>query len=194
LNKNFIINFNKNNNVDNYNKIFIEYFNHLPKCRNCDLPIYYYDSTFRLNKLKILELKNKSCLTFKKLDKIYFLSICEKCLTEKFPEYQTKNKSRIFNQMNYITEYAFNIPEDIALNWMKDKYAITEINLINKYGEILGKEKWQNYCIKQKLTNTFDYKKDKYDWDKNKFNEYNKSRSITLENLINIKKSKIIKF
>ncbi len=186
LNKEFIEKFNKSKNKDEYRKIFLLHFNNKSKCRICNDVIYYYDSTFKISKISNdLKLHNKSCDTSKKLDKIYFLSICEDCLTKRFPEYKIKNKSRVFNQMNYITEYAFDIPHEIALKWMKEKYAITESNLIKKWGEELGKKKWMDYCDKQAISNTFEYKKEKYGWTKEKFDEYNKSRSVTLENLIN---------
>ena len=185
LNKEFIEWFNKNKSKDQYRIIFNDYFVDNKKCRICNDVIYYYDSTFTYNyQDDKLQLKNKSCLLAKSLDKIYYLSICEDCLTNKYPEYQKKNKSRVFNQMNYITEYAFDISHDIALKWMKEKYAITEDNLVKKWGEEIGKKKWKLYCDKQSLTNTFEYKKEKYKWTKDQFDRYNKSRSITLEIMI----------
>ncbi len=185
LNKEFIEWFNKNKNKNNYRKIFQEYFPNKSKCRICNDVIYYYDSTFKISKKnKVIELNHKSCDTSKFLDKIYYLSICEDCLSEKYPEYQSKNKSRVFNQMNYITEYAFNIDHSISLNWIKEKYAITESNLIKKWGEEVGRKKWESYCKKQSETNTFEYKREKYGWTKEKFDDYNKSRSVTLENLV----------
>lgn len=185
LNKEFIEWFNKNKNKDNYRKIFQEHCPNKSKCRICNDVIYYYDSTFRISKKnKVIELHNKSCDTSKFLDKVYYLSICEDCLSKKYPEYQSKNKSRVFNQMNYITEYAFNVDHNTALKWMKEKYAITENNLIKKWGEEVGRKKWETYRKKQSETNTFEYKSEKYGWTKKEFDEYNKSRSVTLENLI----------
>lgn len=185
LNKEFIEWFNKNKSKEEYRKIFNKYFNRKNRCRICNDIIYYYDSTFKISKKsKEIELHNKSCETKKTLDTEYYLSVCEDCLIKKFPEYQNKNKSRVFNQMNYLTEYAFNIDHDDAIKWMKEKYAITESNLINKWGEENGKRKWKEYCNKQSVSNTFEYKKEKYGWSKDKFDEYNKSRSVTIENLI----------
>jgi hypothetical protein len=62
--------------------------------------------------------------------------------------------------------------------------AITELNMIKKYGEVTGKEKWISYCNKQAKTNTFEYKKEKYGWSECDFIEYNKSRAITELNMI----------
>lgn len=185
LNKEFIESFNKNKNKDEYRNIFNSYFHDCEKCRVCNDVVYYYDSTFRISKkTRQIEFRNKSCKTSKKLEKEYYLSVCEDCLSRKFPEYQLKNKSRVFNQMNYLTEYAFNINHDDAMKWTREKYAITENNLMKKWGSEKGKIKWKEYCDKQSISNTFEYKKEKYGWSKEKFDEYNKSRSVTIQNLI----------
>lgn len=184
LNKEFIEWFNKNKNKNLYREIINLYFSESKKCRICDDVVYYYDSTFILKNKIGLEPKGKSYKSYKKIDKIYSLSVCEDCLTKKFPEYSDKNKTRVFNQMNNITKYAFNISDDIASIWTKEKYAITKENLVRKWGEDIGTQKWENYCKKQSFSNTFEYKKEKYGWTKEKFDEYNKSRSVTLENLI----------
>jgi hypothetical protein len=178
-----ISNFNKTKNKDSYREI-IRTMDHL-KCRNCNDVIYYYDSTFKISKNE-LTTKGKSFESKKIVNNIvYKLSICEDCLTIKYPEYQNKNKSRVFNHLNDITCYAFDIPEEESDKWRKNNYAITKENLIKKYGDEIGTEKWNNYCNKQSYTNTFEYKNEKYGWTIDDFNEYNKSRSITLENLIN---------
>lgn len=179
-----IIEFNKNPSKEAYSEIFEKNFKNLPKCRVCNGVIYYYDSSFIFKRKGGFSLLNKSCLSSKTLDKEYRLSVCELCLSSKFPEYLSKNKSRVFNQMNYITEYAFNISEEKSLQWKKDKYAITENNLIKKYGNNLGKEKWIAYCNKQSLTNKFEYKRDKYGWDEIDFTNYNKYRSITIDSMV----------
>jgi hypothetical protein len=186
LNKEFIEYFNKNKSKDKYREIFNEYFSNGDKCRICGDVVYYYDSTFLIgSKDKEIKLKNKSYLTTKYIDREYRLSICEDCLSKKYPEYQNKNKSRVFNQMNYITEYAFDIPRYVSVSWMKEKYAITEENLIKKHGVKIGSEKWISYCNKQSLTNTFDYKSNRYGWSREDFDNYNKSRSITLDTMVN---------
>jgi hypothetical protein len=56
--------------------------------------------------------------------------------------------------------------------------------MIVKYGQDVGREKWAVYCDRQAFSNTFEYKREKYGWDIEKFNTYNKSRSVTLDNLI----------
>lgn len=51
------------------------------------------------------------------------------------------------------------------------------------FGEKLGIEKWNHYCELQSKSNTFEYKKEKYGWTKNDFDNYNKTRAVTLENM-----------
>jgi len=174
--------FNKNKSKDSYREILNERFPDNYKCRICSDIIYYYDSTFTI-KDKEIQPKGKSFLSTKNLDRIYYLSACEDCLTKKYPEYSDKNKSRVFNQMSHITEYAFDINHETALKWMKENYAITEENLIKKWGDELGREKWIEYCNKQALSNKFEYKNEKYGWTREQFKEYNMSRSVTIENL-----------
>jgi len=185
-NKETIIMMNKNKSIDLYREIYLLNFNEKNECRICKDIVYYYDSAFKIGKnSKKFELIGKSIFSKKFVEECYFyLNVCEKCLTNKFPEYSSKNKSRVFNGMNEITKFAFDIPEDISKKWIQKNYSITEQTLIDKYGEDSGKEKWLVYCEKQSISNTFEYKRDKYGWTKEQFSEYNKSRSVTLENLI----------
>ncbi len=52
-----------------------------------------------------------------------------------------------------------------------------------RYGEEDGLRRWEHYCSIQSKTNTFEYKRDKFGWTREQFDEFNKSRSVTLENL-----------
>ena len=52
------------------------------------------------------------------------------------------------------------------------------------HGELEGSRRFKSYCDKQALTNTFEYKKEKYGWTKEQFDSYNQSRAVTLPNLI----------
>lgn len=65
------------------------------------------------------------------------------------------------------------------------KTAVTLENLKKKYGDIVGQIKWNEYRNKQSYTNSFEYKKEKFGWTRDQFNDYNSSRAITLENMIN---------
>lgn len=61
------------------------------------------------------------------------------------------------------------------------KRAVTLENLINKYGKVDGKNRWDSYRKKQAETNTFEYKQKKYGWTKEQFDDYNKSRGVSGE-------------
>ena len=140
IDKKFIINFNKEKNRKLYREVFNTYIKDGKNCRICNDVIYYYDSTFKLSK-GVLIPHCKSYLTTKCVDKVYNLSVCEDCLTNKYPEYQNKNKSRVFNNLNYITEYAFDIDIDVAQKWRNEKYTHTLENMISRYGNIVtGKQ------------------------------------------------------
>lgn len=58
----------------------------------------------------------------------------------------------------------------------------TKKHWILMFGEKEGIEKWNRYCELQSKSNTFEYKKEKYGWAKTQFDEYNKSRAVTLKN------------
>ena len=66
----------------------------------------------------------------------------------------------------------------------RNKIAMTKENMIKKYGEVEGIERWEKYCKRQSETNTFEYKNKKYGMTKEEFNNYNRSRAVTLENMI----------
>jgi hypothetical protein len=93
------------------------------------------------------------------------------------------NKSRVFNVMGKITQFAFQVP-DSDVKRFTQKTSMTLDNLIRKYGEEEGKKRWEKYCELQSITNKFEYKKEKYGWTEEDFNKFNKSRAVTLKNMI----------
>lgn len=52
------------------------------------------------------------------------------------------------------------------------------------YGEDEGIKRWQAYCNKQSVKNTFAHKNKKYGMTREQFDEFNKSRSSTIDNMI----------
>lgn len=129
-NKTWITLFNKNKTKDLYREVLNKEFPHNDKCLCCDDIIYYYDSTFK-NLDGVLTPTNKSYLSYKDIDgEKYYLSVCEDCLIKKYPKYEKINKSRVFNRICDITEYAFNIPIEISNKWKKNNYAITKDTIV----------------------------------------------------------------
>jgi hypothetical protein len=72
----------------------------------------------------------------------------------------------------------------VAENVLKQSVNTLE-NMIRIYGEEEGQKRWDSYRNKQAVTNTFEYKKEKYGWTEEDFDKYNQSRAVTKENLIN---------
>lgn len=62
--------------------------------------------------------------------------------------------------------------------------AVTLDNLVKKYGVDEGQQRWKSYREKQAYTNSFEHKQEKYGWTKEQFDQYNSSRSQTLEKMI----------
>lgn len=85
------------------------------------------------------------------------------------------------NGKEYMAAYPGAIVVDPEL---VNKTKITLDNLISKYGEIEGRKRWDSYREKQAISNSFEYKQKKYGWSKDQFDEYNSSRSQTLEKMI----------
>ena len=56
--------------------------------------------------------------------------------------------------------------------------------MIKKYGITEGTERWNAYCKKQADSNKFEYKHEKHGMTLEEYNEYNKSRAVTLDNMI----------
>lgn len=183
--KSLISRYRKERTIENW--ILLE--NHIEDrkyCKDCGGSIYYENSLIRLSKENrlVYDKVMPSCRTNKKIgDKIYYLQVCQRCVIEKFPEYLAMNRSRVFNTVNKISAYAFSIPEEECKKFTKGN-GITLANLVKKYGEELGNEKWESYRRIQSVTNTFEYKKEKYGWSEDDFKKFNKSRSVTLKNMI----------
>jgi len=62
--------------------------------------------------------------------------------------------------------------------------SVTLERLIFTYGVENGTKRYETYREQQALTNTFEYKKLIHGFTEEQFNEYNKSRAVTLENMI----------
>lgn len=82
-------------------------------------------------------------------------------------------------------EYLRRFPTaDIVSPALKKLYSNTKDSIIEKYGGEIGQEKWKSYCDAQAVTNTFEYKAEKFNISKEQFEDYNKSRAATLENFV----------
>lgn len=78
-------------------------------------------------------------------------------------------------------------PPDVAKRKRKefwDDKAFTLKNQIKKFGNEEGTRRFNEYRAKQAYSNSFEYKQNKYGWTKEEFEDFNKSRAVTEENLI----------
>jgi hypothetical protein len=66
----------------------------------------------------------------------------------------------------------------------KHNRGVTLEKCIIRHGDEKGKLIWSSYCDKQAKSNTYEYKKEKYNWSKEKFDMYNKDRAVTSQNCI----------
>lgn len=98
------------------------------------------------------------------------------------------SKSRMPGTFEYYYYYK-EIKDEHLAKKLSEKYtkenSRTEKNYIKKFGKKEGVKRWKSYCEKQARVNTFEHKQKKYGWTREQFDEYNKSRSVTLDNLIN---------
>jgi G:T-mismatch repair DNA endonuclease (very short patch repair protein) len=155
-------------------------------CIICNGPIFYSNSRISLSKDGTLKYSTNfpSSRSFREIDgQKFYLSVCAECLVKEFPEYNTMNKSRVFNVMSKITQFAFQVPDDDVKKFTQ-KTSMTLENIIKKYGEDEGNKRWKKYCDLQSESNKFEYKKEKHGWDQEDFDKFNKSRAVTLKNMI----------
>jgi len=93
----------------------------------------------------------------------------------------THLRNKCIGNVKTVKEYMDKYPEALIVDRsISKKTAVTLENMIAKYGDIEGKKRWDIYRELQSKSNTYEYKKEKYGWSKEKFDEYNASRAITL--------------
>lgn len=109
--------------------------------------------------------------------------ICEICKKQ----FKRITKTHLAHHgLNSIDEYKKLYPNaQLNCESLLLKYATNSLEVfVKKYGEDVGKVKYEEYKNFQSTKNTFAYKNKKYGWDEAEFLEYNKSRAVTLENMI----------
>lgn len=157
-------------------KIPIEF----PKCRFCGQIII--NSNFHIlikQKEKYIQIFNPSIYCREIDGKKYYLSCCKDCLLDHFKDDQPKAEKYYFMKANKYGQYCFGYSNDEYKKICSMTVGVTKESMIRKWGLEKGEQKWNNYCQKQSLTNSFEYKKQKYCWTKDQFNEFNKNRAVT---------------
>lgn len=78
---------------------------------------------------------------------------------------------------NWRTRFAW-----IGRNYKSHAQTLTRMQMY--YGESEGMQKWKQYLEKQAITNSYEYKHVKYGMSREEYVRYNKSRAVTLNNMI----------
>jgi very-short-patch-repair endonuclease len=160
----------------------------LQKCILTGNDIIYPNTIIRLSKDNTIKLSGTSAYTKKIVNgKEYNLKISYDGMADKFgEEYTSLNISRVFNQLNKFTKFAFQIPDKDYEIAKKIAFGsgVSLDGMIQRYGKEKGTIKFNEYKKKQAHSNSFEYKHEKYGWDIKKYENFNKSRGITLQNQI----------
>ena len=113
------------------------------------------------------------------------MPICKECGFESSRLQWTHFKFKCTGKFKNGKEYLQAYPEESLVDEdLRKKTAVNLENLKIKYGDEEGQRKWKEYRSKQAYTNSFEYKREKLGWTEDQFKNYNKSRAITLPNMI----------
>lgn len=158
-------------------------------CKDCGKFLVHNEKFWRKNKTAAADMSEPlACSNFKQTflqtkeynGHAYRRCVCNDCLKKKFPEF----KGKLTCQSAFYVQYAFGVSDEDFQTVKRNVCVRTKENFIKSYGEEEGTRRWNQYCQKQAETNTLEYKKEKYGWTEEQFKEFNKSRAVTLENLI----------
>lgn len=110
---------------------------------------------------------------------------CKECGYETERLQWTHFKYKCNGNVSSIKEYKEKYPDAKTVSdTLAKKTAVTKQKFLEKYGEDEGVKRWDEYRVKQARSNSFEYKKRKHGWTEKEFDAYNKSRSVTLKNMI----------
>lgn len=110
---------------------------------------------------------------------------CRECGSIKTRLQHTHFKYKCTGRFKSGKEYLQCYPDaEVVTPMLKRLTAGTKRGYVEKYGKSVGEQKWNEYKRKQAISNSFEYKSKKHGWDIRKYNQYNTSRSNTLENCI----------
>lgn len=151
-------------------------------CRFCGKRVMTKNSKLEFNTRKNTILVKIPGVRYRIINGVtYELSCCQTCLLEHFKDCPPKSEKYLYMKANKFGAYSFGYGYEEYKKICSQTVGITEDVMIRKWGEEEGKKRWKSYCDKQAETNTFEYKQEKYGWTKEQFEEFNKSRAVTLE-------------
>ena len=177
LNEQEIVQYCKDNNIDPS----------ICYCKECGKFLAYDNAVFHINSVtkKIVCDDNKlSFLSTRNYNgNEYHLCRCYDCVCEKFPNFKDVRFKFAHKAAKY-TQYGFGVPDEDFKPVCDARQSVTKEKMIKKYGIIEGTERWNSYCKKQSDSNKFEYKHEKHGMTYEEYDEYNKSRAVTLDNMI----------
>ena len=156
-------------------------------CKECGKFLAYDNAVFHINSVtkKIVCDDNKlSFLSTRNYNgNEYHLCRCYDCVCNKFPNFKDVRFKFAHKAAKY-TQYGFDVPDEDFKPVCDARQSVTKEKMIKKYGITEGTERWNSYCKKQADSNKFEYKHEKYGMTYEEYDEYNKSRAVTLDNMI----------
>ena len=156
-------------------------------CKECGKFLAYDNAVFHINSVtkKIVCDDNKlSFLSTRNYNgNEYHLCRCYDCVCEKFPNFKDVRFKFAHKAAKY-TQYGFGVPDEDFKPVCYARQSVTKEKMIKKYGITEGTERWNSYCKKQADSNKFEYKHEKHGMTYEEYDEYNKSRAVTLDNMI----------
>ena len=156
-------------------------------CKECGKFLAYDNAVFHINSVtkKIVCDDNKlSFLSTRNYNgNEYHLCRCYDCVCEKFPNFKDVRFKFAHKAAKY-TQYGFGVPDEDFKPVCDERQSVTKEKMIKKYGITEGTERWNSYCKKQADSNKFEYKHEKHGMTYEEYDEYNKSRAVTLDNMI----------
>ena len=177
LNEQEIIQYCKDNNIDPS----------ICYCKECGKFLAYDNAVFHINQAtkKLVTDDNKlSFLSTRNYNgNEYHLCRCYDCVCEKFPNFRDVRFKFAHKAAKY-TQYGFGVSDEDFKPVCDARQSVTKEKMIKKYGISDGTERWNSYCKKQADSNKFEYKHEKHGMTLEEYNEYNKSRAVTLNNMI----------
>lgn len=177
--------YNSNDLDTSYNivKEIASYVDDYPICKECGRLLVYRKMSFSVIEDEvIITTPKKMTQTFE--DYQFHVCRCEYCVRYKFKDNMPSMQRYMFMLKTAWAKYIYDIPENLHYTINSSKCAVTLNSLIRKYGDAEGKRRYDKYVKVQAYKNTFEYKSKVYNWNREQFDLFNKSRAITLKNLI----------
>lgn len=173
----------RSHNIEFGHILYKELFNFYIEFKNADTRVITEFIKYNHPSLSIKDryIKYKCLGKGVKLEK-YLLKYGDDIGAEKWEHYRYLQKYT--NSLEYKSEkHGMSIGEYESYNKSR---AVTLNNMTKKYGEIEGKERFDNYCKRQSYTNSLEYCIEKYGTENGQleFNRINSEKALTLSNFV----------